>query len=223
MTLCGRLSKWFDGVHSLGPVPTSPLTAGPPSAYLGADEILQSRHSAIVVLAQELRQRNADDSDFAHAAFEWVRDEVAHSFDVEDPRVTLTATEVLEQRVGLCCAKSHLLVALLRNQRIPAGLCYQRLGSPAEGYFVHGLVAVHLKGEWHRQDPRGNKPGVDAQFSLGAERLAWAVDEGRGERDYPVVYESAATEVVDALRAADNVLICALPAELDVDSGSCQS
>lgn len=43
-----------------------------------------------------------------------------------------------------------------------------------------------------------------------------------------MVCESAATEVVDALRAADNVLTCALPAELGVDSGllnsgSCQA
>ena len=195
-------------------MPTSPLIAGPPSSYLGADEILQSSHPAIAALAQDLRRQNANDLDFARAAFEWVRDEVAHSYDVQDSRVTLTAAEVLEQRVGLCYAKSHLLVALLRNQGIPAGLCYQRLGSPAEGYFVHGLVAVYLEGDWHRLDPRGNKPGVDAQFLLGTERLAWPVDANRGERDYPVVYESAATEVVAALRATDDILTGVLPAEV---------
>ncbi len=64
---------------------------------------------------------------------------------------------------------------------------------------------------------RGNKPGVDAQFSLGVERLAWPVDESRGELDYQVIYESPPAEVVDALRAVDDILTCALPAELRAD------
>ena len=62
---------------------------------------------------------------FTRAAFEWVRDSIGHSYDVSDPRITLSATEVLEHRVGLCYAKSHLLAALLRAEGIPTGLCYQ--------------------------------------------------------------------------------------------------
>jgi transglutaminase-like putative cysteine protease len=81
-----------------------------------------------------------------------------HSLDAGDPRVTVTAAQILIEGVGLCYAKSHLLIALLRSRGIPAGLCYQRLTDGDSGHMVHGLVAVHLDGGWHRQDPRGNKP-----------------------------------------------------------------
>ncbi|CAM5370161.1 hypothetical protein SHIRM173S_01475 [Streptomyces hirsutus] len=67
---------------------------------------------------------------------------------------------------GICYAKAHALAALLRAEDIPTALCYQDLG------VVHGLVAVRFHGAWHRQDPRGNKPGVDARFSLDGERRA---------------------------------------------------
>jgi transglutaminase-like putative cysteine protease len=71
---------------------------------------------------------------------------------------------------------------------------------------VHGLVAVYLEGSWHRQDPRGNKPGVDAQFSLLAEQLAFSVRPHLGERDYPQVLVSPHPEVVRVLRAATDIL-----------------
>jgi transglutaminase-like putative cysteine protease len=139
-----------------------------------------------------------------------------HSFDASDPRVTLTANEVLEHRVGLCYAKSHLLAALLRAEGIPTGLCYQRLVH-GEGHVLHGLVAIYLDGTWHRQDPRGNKEGVDAQFSLGAEKLAWNVDESLGEIDYPRIFTSPARCVIGTIRGATDILglyDTGLPAEL---------
>lgn len=185
-----------------------------PDDFLGADEVIQSDHPAVMALAGELRASHPADAAFARAAFEWVRDKVSHSFDVQDSRVTLTASEVLHERVGLCYAKSHLLAALLRNQGVPTALCYQLLGNPEEGYFVHGLVAVHVDGSWHRQDPRGNKPGVDAQFAIGHEQLAWNVDASRGERDYPTLYPTTAPEVVAALRNAEDALTCSLPTSL---------
>lgn len=136
-----------------------------------------------------------------------MRDEVGHSFDVADPRVMVTASEVLEQCVGLCYAKSHLLAALLRAEGVPTALCYQLLHDEGTGGLVlHGLVAVHLRGRWHRQDPRGNKAGIDARFSLDDEQLAWQVEESLGERDVPTLFATPAREVVEALRGADDVL-----------------
>lgn len=181
------------------------LEAGAPQNYLGHDEIIQVADPAIRSLAQQLRQESDTESAFSKVAFEWVRDNVGHSNDVQDPRVTLTATEVLEARVGLCYAKSHLLAALLRSEGIPTGLCYQRLAD-RDGFVLHGLVAIYLEGSWHRQDPRGNKVGVNAEFSLGSERLAWQVDPALGEIDYPQVFASTAACVADALRGATNVL-----------------
>lgn len=193
------------------------LDAASPAEYLGADEIVESRHPDVVRQAAELRARHGQDEEFAAAAFEWVRDAVAHSGDAHDPRVTLTASEVLRERVGLCYAKSHLLAAILRAEGIPTGLCYQLLAD-GEGHVLHGLVAVHLHGRWHRQDPRGNKPGITAEFSLEEERLAFEVDTAAGEIDFPRVHVSPARSVVRALRAADDMTVLyerGLPSSLD--------
>lgn len=50
---------------------------------------------------------------------------------------------------------------------------------------LHGLVAVRFHGAWHRQDPRGNKPGVEARFSLTGERLASSPTRPPGKRTTP--------------------------------------
>jgi transglutaminase-like putative cysteine protease len=194
------------------------LTATDSSAYLGADDVVQSDHPEITQLAEELSAGVRDDTAFAKAAYEWVRDQVTHSVDAQDPRVTVTATEVLTARTGLCYAKSHLLAALLRARGISAGLCYQRLADGAGSHVLHGLVAVHLDGGWHRLDPRGNNASVDAQFTLDRERLAYVADPAAGEVDYPDVLVRPAPAVLAALRDSDDVLeLCrtGLPASLD--------
>jgi hypothetical protein len=67
---------------------------------------------------------------------------------------------------------------------------------------VHGLVAVRFNGAWHRQDPRGNKPGVDAQFSLDGEQLAFVPDPEFNELDCPDLYAEPHPVVLSALKAA---------------------
>jgi hypothetical protein len=82
-----------------------------------------------------------------------------------------------------------------------------------------GLSAVNpLQGSWHRQDPRGNKPGVDAQFSLTTEQLAWPVATELGEHDYPQLLVSPYPDVVESLRGATDALaLCpgGLPSQLE--------
>lgn len=182
------------------------LEAGDPLEYLEADGTVEADADEVVALGRELRAAHPDDVEFACAAYEWVRDRITHSSDAGDRRVTLTATGVLAAGTGLCFAKSHLLAALLRGQGIPTGLCYQRLAD-GDGFVLHGLVAVHLAGGWHRLDARGNSTSVDAQFSLGDERLAWSVDPAAGEVDYPSVFATPADVVVAALRNADDALV----------------
>jgi transglutaminase-like putative cysteine protease len=182
------------------------LQARTPEEYLTGDEVIDLSHPSIRQLAGALRAEHPDDVSFASAAFEYARDGVRHSWDVQDPRVTLSASQTLREGVGLCFAKAHLLAALLRTEGIPTGLCYQRLTDDGSSFKVHGLVAVHLQGGWHRQDPRGNKPGVDAQFSLTTEQLAWPVATDLGEHDYPLLLVSPHPDVVRALRGATDAL-----------------
>jgi transglutaminase-like putative cysteine protease len=166
------------------------------SAYLAADEVIDHDHPLVLKTAAELARDAADSYAYARLAFEFVRDTIPHSRDSGDPRVTWRASDVLEERTGVCHAKAHALAALLRAEDIPTALCYQEFD------VVHGLVAVRFNGAWHRQDPRGNKPGVDAQFSLEGERLAFTPDPEAGERDHPVLYAEPHPAVLSALRAA---------------------
>ncbi|MFD1829706.1 transglutaminase family protein [Streptomyces desertarenae] len=177
------------------------------SAYLAADEAVDHRHPLVAGTASRLRAltggRTGDTEDaaalvrYAEAAFDFVRDTVPHSFDSGDPRVAWRASDVLATRNGICHAKSHAPAALLRHEGIPTALCYQKLD------VVHGLVAVRLPGRpWARQDPRGNKPGVDARFSLDGERLAFTPDRAAGEYDIPLLYAAPPEPVLTALRSA---------------------
>ncbi|MYX29371.1 transglutaminase [Streptomyces sp. SID8381] len=174
------------------------------SAYLAADEAIDHDHPVVRETAARLAEGVADSYGYARAAYEFVRDTIPHSQDAGDPRVTWRASDVLRLRTGVCHAKAHALAALLRAEDIPTALCYQRLTHDEEigGHVVHGLVAVRFNGAWHRQDPRGNKPGVDAQFSLAGERLAFPVDPQANEMDYPVLYAEPHPVVLSALRAA---------------------
>ncbi|MFJ2241583.1 transglutaminase domain-containing protein [Streptomyces sp. NPDC087859] len=173
------------------------------SAYLAADEVIDHDHPRVRETAALLAAEAADSYAYAQLAFEFVRDTIPHSQDSGDPRVTWRASDVLEQGTGICYAKAHALAALLRAEDIPTALCYQRLADDdGDGHVVHGLVALRFNGAWHRQDPRGNKPGVDARFSLEGERLAWIPDPQSNEMDYPVLYAEPHPTVLSVLRAA---------------------
>ncbi|MFE6823498.1 transglutaminase family protein [Streptomyces sp. NPDC057690] len=173
------------------------------SAYLAADDVINHHHPLVRDTAARLAKDAKDSYGYARLAFEFVRDTIPHSQDAGDPRVTWRASDVLEQGTGICHAKSHALAALLRAEDIPTALCYQRFAHDAgAGHALHGLVAVRFNGAWHRQDPRGNKPGVDARFSLDGEHLAFLPDAAAGELDYPGLYATPHPGVLGALRAA---------------------
>ncbi|MGW0707424.1 transglutaminase-like domain-containing protein [Streptomyces sp. NPDC002643] len=177
------------------------------SAYLAADEVIDHDHPVVRQTAARLAEDVPDSYAYARSAFEFVRDTIPHSQDSGDPRVTWRASDVLEQGTGICYAKAHALTALLRAEDIPTALCYQRLAHEnGGGHAVHGLIAIRFNGAWHRQDPRGNKPGVDAQFSLRGERLAWVPDAAVGEVDYPLLYAEPHAAVLGALKAAPDRL-----------------
>ncbi|MGW7097657.1 transglutaminase-like domain-containing protein [Streptomyces sp. NPDC054874] len=174
-------------------------------AYLAADEVIDHEHPRVGETVTRLMLDADTAYTYARAAFEFVRDTIPHSADSGDPRVTWRASDVLAARTGICYAKSIALTALLRAGGIPAGLCYQRLvGQDGATPVIHGLVALRLPGAggWARVDPRGNKPGVDAQFSLEEERLAWVAREEFSEVDYPVVYVAPPEVILHALKSA---------------------
>lgn len=196
--------------------------------YLAETEQVNYSDRAVARLAAAMRRDAADEAEFVRAAFEYVRDRIAHSWDIQSPRITARASEVLRYGEGICYAKSMLLAALLRAQGVPAGFCYQRLtlgDTPDTGYCIHALNAVYLTetGKWIRLDARGNKPGIQAEFSLDEERLAFPIREYCGEIDYPTVFVSPHPVTVDVLQRSTNALEMyahGLPASLEDGGGA---
>lgn len=191
------------------------------SHYLAADEIIDYDSEHIQKLAYSLSATTNNDIDLAKKAYEYVRDNIPHSFDINGDIVTCTASEVLQYKQGICYAKSHLLAAILRCLNIPAGFCYQKLvldHSDKSLLTLHGLNAIFLSSisRWIRVDARGNKPGVTAEFNIDKEMLAFPVTTEWGEVDYPTVYAQPNDNVVKALKKSNNLedLVHNLPFEL---------
>lgn len=99
--------------------------------------------------------------------YEFVRDDISHSMDIDSEFITVKASDVLKYKQGLCFAKSHLLAAILRFLKIPTGFCYQKLEFE-EGFGLHGLNAVFIRvlDKWIRLDSRGNKRGLMRSSAL---------------------------------------------------------
>lgn len=179
-----------------------PLAAGL-DAYLAADSVVQVHHPAVFALREQISTGAVGTVEKARRLYAFVRDRFPHTFDIGGKEVAVTASDVLRLGHGVCFAKSHLLAAFLRGAGIPAGFCYQRLilDEPLFPYLVlHGMAAAYLKGRWVRLDARGNKPGVNAQFSLERERLAFSVRPAFGEADLPELLPAPDAGVLKALR-----------------------
>ncbi|MEL4358361.1 MULTISPECIES: transglutaminase-like domain-containing protein [unclassified Luteococcus] len=184
----------------------------PPASrrFLAWSWVMAHHNQDVAALHDRLTADSPDQLTAAKRIYEYVRDEIRHSLDHGDTAVTLTAYQVLEQGTGLCYAKSHLAAALFRRSGIPAGLAYQLIDGD-DGPVLHGLVAIHVDGAWHRLDVRGNKPGVDAQFDLERERLAFT---GEGVADLPGIHAEPTLSVVNALVDATDLREVRLPSSL---------
>ena len=189
--------------------------------YLKADEVIDYNDENVSSLADELYKQSEDNLDYIRNAYEYVRDRIPHSADVNADEVACSASEVLKTGHGICFAKSHLLAALLRYKGIPAGFCYQKLildDETAPELILHGLNGVYLEDRkmWIRLDARGNKEGVNASFSITDEQLAFPVRLEKGEKDGIMVYAAPDTDVLLALRSHNSrsELWADLPTEL---------
>lgn len=173
--------------------------------YLKADDVIDFGNEEITQLADALFQKADSELDYIKIAYEFVRDHIFHSADKNEDMLTCTASEVLKAGHGICFAKSHLLAALLRCKSIPTGFCYQKLildDETAPVLIYHGLNGVYLKEykKWIRLDARGNKTGVNAQFSIETEQLAFPIRPEMGEEDDFVVYPEPDVKVLEKLR-----------------------
>jgi transglutaminase-like putative cysteine protease len=193
------------------PTPAYRATSSRPdgfAAFLTRSAVVDYDHPAVAALAREFRR--ATEIETARAAYVAVRDRYPHSHDIGATEVSVSASDVVRNGHGICFAKLHLLAAVLRCCGIPVGFCYQRLlfddAEPGRTC-LHGFNAVWLgdPGRWHRLDARGNKPGIDAVFDPGRERLAFRVRSHLGERDYREIHAEPLLSVVEALTGSRSI------------------
>lgn len=219
----------------MSPPKRSPDTSISPMTrqdYLQTSEVINWTHPEVLALAHTLRtqartqagedggdeSQNNDGLAIARVCFEWVRDQIHHSVDYQLNPVTCRASDVLGDRTGYCYAKSHLLAALLRANGLPTGFCYQRLSVNDQGppYCLHGLNGVYLpEWGWYRMDARGNRQGVNAQFTPPTEQLAFSLNSSE-EVDFPAILPEPLPVVVNALNAT-KTWDCVLHELPDVD------
>jgi transglutaminase-like putative cysteine protease len=158
---------------------------------------------AVMEQARLLAEGCADDVAKARAVYEFVRDRIAHTADAGRDELPCRASQVLAAGTGIGFSKSHLLAALLRAVGVPAGFCYQvlRRGPESSETLLYGFNGVFLPSleRWIALDARGNKPGLEARFSLDSPALAVQAEPSRGEWIYPLVYTRPAQVVVDLL------------------------
>ena len=170
--------------------------------YLEESAIINFSDPRICVLASDLAKNCKTDTQIARNCFEYVRDQIEHSGDSKATLTTCIASDVLKHNTGWCYSKIHLLAALLRFNKIPTGFCYQRLSCSEykkDIYCLHGLNAIYLKEfGWYKVDPRGNKKGVNAQFTPPLEQLAFTLKEH--EFNLKTIYSEPLPEVITALQ-----------------------
>ncbi len=171
--------------------------------YLRVSQVIDWQHPKILKLAQQIASKHETSMSIAMVCFEWVRNQIFHSYDYQMNPITCRASDVLKYQTGYCFAKSHLLAALLRANQIPAGFCYQRLSIDDKGapYSLHGFNAIYLSEiGWYRVDARGNKEGINAQFTPPQECLAYSTQFAE-EADFQTILAEPLPIVVEALQA----------------------
>ena len=175
--------------------------------FLMEDKYIDFSSQNIKDKARELFDGVSSDEEKARIAFEFVRDEIPHTFDIDSSIITAKASDVLKYKTGICHAKANLLAALLRYEGIPCGICFEHLtlaDDDSLGYCVHAYNAVYLNNCWIKLDARGNKQGVNAQFSLDEPKLAYPPREQYDEYYWDGIYAHPQADTMKMLEKAKN-------------------
>ena len=191
--------------------------------YWQASNYVDYENAMVRERAAMIKFYSETEFDIIRNTYYFVRDKVKHSWDVQDKRVTISASDVLREGVGICWAKANLFAALLRANGIPSGFSHQRLtlgDTPDTGYCIHGLNTVYLSyfDKWIRLDARGNTEKIHAEFSTEEEKLAFRVIPEYDEYDYHDNLAEPNKKLMEVLENSTDALYMyqhALPDTLD--------
>lgn len=86
------------------------------NSYLAFSHYIDGDEPSVQRKAKELKESTGSEIELVKTTYYFVRDEINHSWDAQDKRVTATASDVLREGVGICWAKANLLAAFIKNQ-----------------------------------------------------------------------------------------------------------
>ena len=70
--------------------------------YLKEDEVIDYKNEFIVEQANTLFEKASNELEYIKIAYEFVRDNIYHSADINEDIITCTASEVLKAGHGIC-------------------------------------------------------------------------------------------------------------------------
>ncbi|NLP00398.1 MAG: transglutaminase domain-containing protein [Clostridiaceae bacterium] len=189
------------------------------SDYLESSDVLDFDHPLVSQTAQQLTYGLKDNLSKAREIYEFTRDHIFHSVDIDATSVTKTASEVLDKGHGICFAKAHLLAALMRASGIPTGFCYQiRYYEDLERLIAHGFNGVYIQelDKWVRIDACFQVDVDDWGFDPFKESTIKSVREEIGESDDFTIYHTPSKKILKVLSAANTVeeLMHLIPSEI---------
>ena len=75
------------------------------NSYLAFSHYIDGDEPSVQRKAKKLKESTGCEIELAKATYYFVRDEIKHSWDIQDRRVTVTASDVLREGIGFCCTK----------------------------------------------------------------------------------------------------------------------
>ena len=159
--------------------------------FLAENHYIDYMSPIILEKTEQLFNNINSDIDKTKIAYEFVRDSIPHSFDINAKIITAKASDVLKYETGICHAKANLLAALLRSQGIPVGFCFQHIAFKKDdslAYAVHCYNAIFVDNHWIKLDANGNTNGKNAQFSIDKPILAFPNRKEYGEYFWDGIY-----------------------------------
>lgn len=131
--------------------------------FLESTQLIDANHPIIIRQSMILTQSVNSPEEKARNIFYFIRDEIRYDFRLKYELAEYKASTILKAGCGFCTQKAILFCALARCCGIPAGIYfYDIIDHSLPDFFVkilrtrtlyhHGIVALHLNGEWHQYD-----------------------------------------------------------------------
>jgi hypothetical protein len=89
--------------------------------YIKRTKVIDYDNELIIYKCRELENGVTDEIHLIKKVYEFVRDEISHSGDVDAHEVTCKSSEVLRSGHWICCANPTCLQLFLRYFSIPVG------------------------------------------------------------------------------------------------------